>query len=677
MEILSPAGSFDALRAAVHYGADAVYVGAQRFSARKSAQNFSDDELNQAVDFCHLRGVKLYLCCNTLMKETELDDAMNLIYYAYQIGVDALIIQDLGLLTKIRRELPDFPVHASTQMTVVNSAGVNKLTELGVRRVVLSREVSKAQLEVIQKNTQAELEVFVHGALCMSYSGQCLMSSILGGRSGNRGGCAQPCRLPYTLLKNGKPVTKTGTLLCPKDLCLADRVSELADLGIASLKIEGRMKSPEYVAMVTQVYKKASKGGVSQEEISDMLKFFSRGGSCSGYFDGCSYEKMMDNGAVSKIARTLPELEKKEKKMPVSMYLSAVTGQPLSLSMVAESGTCFKVEGAVCEAAHTKPTAKERMQEQVEKLGETPFYASFTEVLASSDVAVPIKEINGLRRQAAEGLANQLAQAYKRTLPTISKQKKDVFYKAQKMRLTAEVKTKEQLLAAVEEGIERIYLPENLWSFSHLVKEPVLQMPPLLRENEKQPNGSFGEVCVQNLGQLAFFDDARLMAGYRMNITNSQTALKLKEWGVRQAVLSPELSTKAIRDVRACTDIQLEVIAYGRLPLMLLENCVIRSSFGCKCDEGQFALFDRKNETFPILPLRCGNEIYNSKPIYMADRMHDLKQLGVDSLRLLFTFEDKDMTQNVIQTYQNALVGARVDAPKFGYTRGHFYRGMQ
>lgn len=314
MEILSPAGNFDSLRAAVHYGADAVYVGAQRFSARKSAQNFSDDELNQAVDFCHLRGVKLYLCCNTLMKEEELDDAMHLVYDAYQIGVDALIIQDLGLLKRIRQELPDFPVHASTQMTVVNTAGVNRLTELGVRRVVLAREVSKAQLKEIQKNTQAELEVFVHGALCMSYSGQCLMSSILGGRSGNRGGCAQPCRLPYTLLKNGKPVTKTGSLLCPKDLCLADRITELAELGVASLKIEGRMKSPEYVAMVTQVYKKAAQGGVSQEEISDMLKFFSRGGSCSGYFDGCSFENMMDSGAANKIARTLPLLEKKEKR---------------------------------------------------------------------------------------------------------------------------------------------------------------------------------------------------------------------------------------------------------------------------------------------------------------------------------------------------------------------------
>ncbi len=677
MEILSPAGSFDSLRAAVHYGADAVYVGAQRFSARKSAQNFSDAELAQAVDFCHLRGVKLYLCCNTLMKETELNDAMRLAYYAYQIGVDALIIQDLGLLKRIRQELPDFPVHASTQMTVVNSAGVKQLTELGVRRVVLAREVSKAQLKEIQKNTQAELEVFVHGALCMSYSGQCLMSSILGGRSGNRGGCAQPCRLSYTLLKNGKPMTQTGTLLCPKDLCLADRVSELAELGVASLKIEGRMKSPEYVAMVTQVYKKAAQGSISQEEIGDMLKFFSRGGSCSGYFDGCSYENMMDNGAASKIARTLPVLEKKEKKVPVSVHLSAVTGQPLSLSMVAESGTCFRAEGAICEAAHTKPTTKERMQEQVEKLGETPFYAGFTEVLASPDVAVPVKEINGLRRQVAEGLANQLAQEHKRSLPAIKKQASEVFSQTRQLSLCVEVKTKEQLLAAVEQGIERVYLPADLWPFSHLVKEPVLQMPPILREFQQFPKGSFDAVCVQNIGQIAFAGVACITAGHRMNVTNSETALMLKEWGVSRAVLSPELSAKAIADVRAHTDLHLEAIAYGRLPLMLLENCVIRSAYGCKCDGARFALLDRKNETFPILPLRCGNEIYNSKPIYMADRMHDLKQLGLDSLRLLFTFEDKDTTQKVIKAYQKALAGGQLKAPQFGYTRGHFYRGMQ
>ena len=294
MEILSPAGSFESLQAAVNYGADAVYVGGSRFSARSSARNFNDEELLEAVEYCHLRGVKLYVCTNTLLQEGELSGVMDFVRYAYKIGVDALIVQDVGLIRRIRQELPDFPLHGSTQMTVLNHQGVNTLAELGLERVVLAREVTGEGLRSIAQKTNTELEYFVHGALCISYSGQCLMSSILGGRSGNRGGCAQPCRLPYTLLKNGKPISETLPLMCPKDLCLAEQVQVLSKMGISSLKIEGRMKSPEYVAMVTQVYRQALTGNVTDTDIDNMLKFFSRGGSCPGYFNGPTYGGMMD-----------------------------------------------------------------------------------------------------------------------------------------------------------------------------------------------------------------------------------------------------------------------------------------------------------------------------------------------------------------------------------------------
>ncbi|MGN1059957.1 MAG: U32 family peptidase, partial [Clostridia bacterium] len=417
MEILSPAGSLEALTAAVHYGADAVYVGGSRFSARKNAQNFTDKELAEAVDFCHVRGVRLYLCCNTLLKDSELDEAMDFIRYAYQIGVDALIIQDLGLLARVRRALPDMPVHGSTQMTIVNSAGINTLAALGVRRVVLAREVTAAEIAEIRRHTDTELEYFVHGALCISYSGQCLMSSILGGRSGNRGGCAQPCRLPYTLLRNGKPVTDALPLLCPKDLCLADQVQALADLGVASLKIEGRMKSPAYVAMVTHMYKQAIGGRISDDDIRSMLKFFSRGGSCQGYFHGCTYGSMMDTAGQAKIAGTLPVLEKRQRVSPVSLHLTARTGQPLSLTMLAADGTAATVTGEVCPAAHTHPMAPERMEQQLRKLGGTPFYADRIEIDASNDVAAAAGALNALRRRAAETLELAIAQKFKRSLP--------------------------------------------------------------------------------------------------------------------------------------------------------------------------------------------------------------------------------------------------------------------
>lgn len=680
MEILSPAGSFEALSAAVNYGADAVYIGGARFSARKNAQNFSDEELLHAVDFCHTRGVKIYVCCNTLMKETELSDAMGFIWYLYAIGVDALIIQDLGLLSRVRQELPDMPVHASTQMTVTNSQGVNLLANLGVKRVVLAREVTKTELASICKHTQAELEYFVHGALCISYSGQCLMSSLLGGRSGNRGGCAQPCRLPYTLLKDGKPATPTQALLCPKDLCLADRVRELEKMGVHSLKIEGRMKSPEYVAMVTQVYKRAATVGATNEEIEDMLKFFSRGGSCYGYFDGCSYGKMMDPVSDVKIASSLPVLEKKKKQMPVYISLQAVEGEPLVLSMMAEDGTTATALGEICETARVRATEKERMAEQLEKLGETPFYAKETDIYVSGNVALPIKALNGLRRQVAEELEQMIAESHRRKLPEEISIHAETKVQNKTLELCAEVTTEAQLLATVECGIARVYLPESLWHLAHLAKEPILQFAPLFCEGEHGKSDA-EIVCVQNLGQIASAKGKTMVCGHRLNVTNSQTAAKLVKLGANRVVLSPELNIKGICAISQKTEVPLEVIGYGRLPLMLMANCVIKSNGLCggesTCGKGEFALLDRKGEKFPVQPTKCGNVIYNTKPVYMADRMDEVQAMGVDAVRLCFVDEDYDACKRVIEEYFKGLSGEKVNAPNGNFTRGHFYRGMQ
>ena len=677
MEILSPAGSFEALVAAVNYGADAVYVGGNRFSARRNAQNFSDEELKNAVDFCHVRGVKLYVCCNTLMKETELSAAMSFIRFLYEIGVDALIIQDLGLFSRVRQELPEMPVHASTQMTVTNSDGVNLLSEMGAKRVVLAREVTKEALVSICRSTEAELEYFVHGALCISYSGQCLMSSLLGTRSGNRGGCAQPCRLPYTLFKDGKPITKKLALLCPKDLCLADRVQELKDLGVSSLKIEGRMKSPEYVAMVTAVYKRAVTEGVSDKEIQNMLKFFSRGGSCPGYFDGCSFEDMMDPVGNSKIATELPALAKKKRQVPIYLSLRAFPGEAMVLTMTAESGETVTAVGDICEEARVRATEKERMEEQLKKLGETPFFAKKIEIFAGDTVAVSVKALNGLRRQAAEALEMKLAEGFRRKPITGTTDFEAITVQKRDMSLCAEVMTEEQLKAAVTMGIKRIYLPEALSHFSRLVEEPVLQLHPLFKEGMKQQAIDFSEVCVQNIGQIDTCRGKNITAGHRLNITNSETVRTFAALGAKRFVLSPELNLKNIMAVRRHTDSVLEVIGYGRLPLMLLENCVIKSAGKCGCDQGTFSLLDRKNELFPLLPTRCGNVIYNSKPVYMAERLEEVSASGVDAVRLSFTTESYEECLEIIRNYQAGLLGKPVRTPGGQFTRGHFYRGMQ
>ncbi|MBR5235982.1 MAG: U32 family peptidase [Clostridia bacterium] len=677
MEILSPAGSMEALRAAVNHGADAVYVGGSRFSARKNAQNFSDEELREAVDFCHVRGVRLYLCCNTLLKETELSDAMDFIRCAYQIGVDALIVQDFGLAARIRRELPEMPIHASTQMTVVNSEGIRALESLGVSRVVLAREVSREEIASIRKKTDMELEYFVHGALCISYSGQCLMSSILGGRSGNRGGCAQPCRLPYTLLRDSKPVTEILPLLCPKDLCLADRVHELAGLGVASLKIEGRMKSPDYVAMVTQVYKRAAEGGVSNEEIKEMLKFFSRGGSCRGYFYGCTYGDMMDMAGASKIAGSLPKLAPAEKTVPIHLYLAAQTDKPLSLTLLAENYPAVTVTGAVCQKAHTQPTTAERMEQQISKLGGTAFRAEQVEVQASCDVAVPVSELNALRRQGVQKLEKTIKEHHQRELPAPVPAAKRATARPKELSLCVEVRTEEQLRAAIQTGVQRVYMPKELLAYAEGIEEPVVQLLPLTKEGQKVSLVGAKEVCLQNIGQLTDTENCRITAGHRFNITNSETVEWLKSMGVSRAVLSPELHMNDIARLRKQTDMTLEVIAYGRLPLMLMENCIIKSAYGCHCDKGEFALRDRKNEVFPLLPRHCGTEILNSKPIYMADRIDDIKKLGIDSMRLAFTLENYETCCIIIREYQEAMQGKQKKSPASDFTRGHFYRGAE
>ncbi|MBE7047792.1 MAG: U32 family peptidase [Ruminococcaceae bacterium] len=677
MEILSPAGNFESLQAAVHYGADAVYVGGSRFSARKSAQNFTDDELCKAVDFCHARGVKLYLCCNTLLKEEELSNAMEFIRYGYQIGVDALIIQDLGLLECVRQALPDMPIHASTQMTITNSAAVKTLKKLGVHRVVLAREVTAGELEEIRKQTDMELEYFVHGALCISYSGQCLMSSLLGGRSGNRGGCAQPCRLPYTLLRNGKPVTETKPLLCPKDLCLAQRVQELSAMGIASLKIEGRMKSPAYVAMVTQIYKQAAEGSISHEDVQNMLKFFSRGGSCEGYYSGCTYDGMMDTTDKAKIAGELPVLEKKIKTAPVILSASAITGKPLLLTMATHSGETITVSGELCQRAIKSPTTKERIEQQLSKLGGTPFHAEKVTVLASPDVAVSVGELNALRRKGAEQLENLVVQKFKRELPPQQVSYAKPISRVHMPTLCCDVHTEEQLRAVVDMGIGRVYVPDHLWSKAGTAEEPILLLPPLSKEGQGISVAHAERVCIQNLGQLLSCRGKDIVAGHRLNVTNSHSATLLAELGIRRIVLSPELNMQAICQLRRKTEVDLEVIAYGRLPLMLLKNCIIKSTYACDCGNGHYALRDRKNEIFPILPRHCGNVIYNSKPVYMADRIDEMSKMQIDGLRLSFTLENYETCCNVIKEYQEALGGKTKKRPTYDFTRGHFYRGME
>lgn len=681
MEILSPAGDFNSLIAAVQNGADAVYVGGSNFSARKSAKNFDDDELKKAIDYCHLRDVKLYVACNTLMKENELKDAFSFLETIYKNGADAVIVQDLGLSRLLSEYLPEMPLHISTQMTVTSADGVNVLAEkFGAKRVVLARELSFSEIKKIKEETKAELEVFCHGALCMSYSGQCLFSSVIGGRSGNRGGCAQPCRLSYSLCENGKKVTKDITLLSPKDLCLAEEIEKLKEIRVDSLKIEGRMKSPEYVAAATRVYSEALKNKADKKEIEKMLSLFSRAGSGKGYFYGRTFDKMMSyssGGKISADKETKKEVKEtyrlEHKKTPISMFFKGETGKHMILTIFDSVGRSITLEGEKMVVPENKGTEPERIKAQLEKLGGTPFEAEFVEVLTDGG-AVSIKDINNLRRTAIEKLEREICESFYRNPEKIIYENKEV--KEEKdIQISVEVTTKEQY--DVLKGVDEIelFIPYNLYKEVN-PKNAVCILPPILKDKDIPDLTGISKIEINNIGQLDLSKGKELYTGYSMNITNSASVKTLKNFGAKRLCFSTELALNEIKKA-IVKNIETECVVYGRQRLMYMENCVIKSAYGCKCNEESFSLCDRLGVEFPIITENCRNIILNSRPVYMADRFDDINRLGIDSIRLIFTLENKKECVEIVNEYKKALSGKQVNGFKGEFTRGHFYRGAK
>ena len=422
LEILSPAGSLDTLVCAVNNGADAVYIGGQSFSARKNAANFTNEEITSAVKYAHLYGRKVYVTVNTLVYDGELNDLYDFVAFLYEAGVDALIIQDLGVLSLVKKYFPDFEVHASTQMTIHNIEGARLAKEQGFSRVVLSRELTFGEIKAISDAVDIELEVFVHGALCMSYSGQCLMSSFIGARSGNRGDCAQPCRLPYTLVSDkGKILGESNKyLLSLKDLCLIDEIEELKNCNVKSLKIEGRMKSSEYVSLVTHMYDKYRNGGkVAKEDYEALRNIFSRSGFTKGYLSGdcgrgmlnynANNDKVYDN--ISADVHALAKELMKVKPEPIICDARAKInlGRPMMLEVSAKGRTVSLTGEIPVEKAISVPLTEERIASQIAKSGSTAFEIGNIDIDLDSSVSLPIREINNLRREALELLKKELS----------------------------------------------------------------------------------------------------------------------------------------------------------------------------------------------------------------------------------------------------------------------------
>lgn len=672
LELLSPAGSYESLIAAVQSGADAVYLGGTKFGARQSASNFDVPEMKKWIDYCHLYGVNVYVTVNTLIKDSEIRELEKYIKDLNNINVDGVIVQDFGVLSVIRAVAPELQVHGSTQMTATSLEDVKFLENLGFTRVVLARELSSEQIRHIASNTECEIEVFVHGALCMSYSGQCLMSSILGGRSGNRGRCAQPCRLPYTLESGNKPVS--GFLLSPRDLCLVNHLNMLKNAGVASLKIEGRLKRAGYVSTVVGIYRKCIDENIraNGEDMKALSDAFGRGFT-SGFFGGEAGKRMMNSENSSNAAENIFSKEALDRcledasfrKVGVSIKATAHLGEPLYAVMEDCDGnlvTC--VSEVLCEKAQKSPMSADRIKESLLKFGGSPYKCCSVEVSADEGIIIPVSAINGVRRSLVEEMNNK--RVFRNKKQTYTLPEKEFVRKNKKIEIYCEVTTTEQLNAVKRFGINNIIAPENVGA--PIIKEPLVSSSGIVRGKR---------VCVSSVGQIENSDAFEIIGGHRLNITNSYSA-DFYSMYMNRAILSPELSLKEIISVTSGTDLECGVIAYGRLDLMLCANCPIKAAG--KCTKGATISFlkDRKGEKFPVICSdNCSARILNSKPMYMADKWQDIENSGAGFAVLVFTTETERETEDVLTEYIRASEGKNAKSMKENtFTRGHFYRGV-
>ena len=649
-ELLAPAGDMESLYAAVEGGADAVYVGAKQYGARAYAKNFEIEELAAALSYCHLHGVRLYVTLNTLLYTREVTAAVELAAELYRIGVDALIVCDLGLIKKIRESANPIELHASTQMSLHNSLGADEAYRLGCSRVVLARELSLENIRETTEKCLPEVEVFLHGALCVCHSGQCLFSSVVGGRSGNRGECAQPCRLPY----------KEGYALSLRDLSLASHIPALIESGVASLKIEGRMKSPTYVYTVTSIYRRLLDEGraATEEENERLLAAFSRSGFTDGYFTSHT-EKMtgIRTERDKALSGTLPEREFLPKRLPTVARVEVKIGESAVFELTLPSlSRTVRVTGAVAECARSAPLSAEELRARLSKMGATHF------TLSPSDIEVELDEganlapsaINALRREAAQRLSDF-------TRPHLTLKETAPPRRIETERKNTALFLREELYfgllgTGALDKFDIIFLPTAAIERAAGDGRLGVYIPPVVTECElpsvRESLRSAARLGVKyalvgNVGAISLAASSGLLpvGDFRLGATNSYSVEALSALGVSDTLASVELGTAALARVGG------GAVVYGRIPLMLTERCFIRENFGCKNCESA-ALTDRLGEKFPIIK-EAGhrNLILNSRPTYMGDKMNEegLSSLGIR--HFIFSTESVGEAREVISDF--------------------------
>ena len=699
-ELLAPAGSLEILKGVIESGADAVYVGGSMFGARAYANNFTEEELLEAIDFAHLRGVKVYLTVNTLIKNSEFSKLYDYLLVYYKRGLDAVIVQDIGVVKAIHEYFPSMEIHTSTQMTVTGADGVRFLSQFGVTRVVMAREVSLAEMKRIHEETGMELEAFVHGALCYSYSGQCLFSSILGGRSGNRGRCAQPCRLPYTV--EGK---KDEFILSLKDMCGIKALDKLHDAGVYSLKIEGRMKQLEYACGVVKYYRSYidSKKPVSDADYDRIKALGNRCGFTDRYYfdhNGSDMVTYVKPNFVSNAAEPSPE----KRKLSIEGELVLREGEPGSLT-VKRGDVTYKASIEPVSAALKAPLDKKAAIDRINKTGDTDFEFSHIKAQIGENVFVPNGALNKLRRDAISGLCDKLLKKYYRN---------DARY-ADMSKLTALPEHVVKSDAAHDEAIndytticscmtraqldtligyecfDVFYLDFDMYDRNTLIqrfaddvkcltkrnKKVYLMLPTIFRADSSDyfvsiakelDKVSFEGFVVKNYEELYLtenlFTDKKIILDHNMYTFNDVSKSAFFEHGVSGDTVPLELNS---REIMHRNNIGSQMIVYGYYPLMTTANCVHKNTKGCDKKQKLIYLKDRYNKSFAVCNncKECYNTIYNSLPTMLTKNISKLKEAGIRSFRYSFTIETPKQIKAVM------------DDKVAEYTNGHYKRGVE
>ncbi len=704
-ELLSPAGSYEILEAVFNAGADAVYAGGEKFGARAYAKNFSENDLLKSIDYAHIYNKNFYLTLNTLLKNNEIkEELFNYILPLYKEGLDAVIVQDLGVFEFIKTNFPELEIHASTQMTITGRESAKIIKDLGAKRIVTARELSLKEIKDIHDNVDIEIESFVHGALCYAYSGQCMLSSMLGGRSANRGRCAGPCRLPYSTNGNEKKYP-----LSLKDLCAIELLPEIIDSGVYSLKIEGRMKKLEYAAGVTRIYRKyldillekgSEKYNVTNEDLNELLSISNRSGYTKGYYFNHNSKKMvtLDKPNYDSNYNFIPD---EKKYVKIDCKVDILRDREMKISISGKNEITFK--GKMPEIAKKAPLSKETVIKQLTKIKDTQFEFRNIDINLDENLFVPVKELNDFRRNAIDDYIKMVLDKYKRN--STCENKVDIInnnkiYEKQKLKINCKIDSHEQFTSILKyKEVHSLYINYDSFKINQLDsivntarennKKVYVLMPTIFRQRTKDKlkeqlniilKTKINGFLIRNFEEYGFlkkYCDLELIADSNFYVFNDYSAKVLNGFGFSYLTLPYELNYKELKRLN-CSD--MEIIVYGYQELMNSANCIKKTFNACDSKNGYSYIKDRYNKAFIVKNNcdSCNNTIYNCNPISLISQKDKILDLNVKSVRLEFTCENSSQTEEILNDYINTFLGG---AEKYieikNFTKGHFNRGVE